>query len=200
MRAALQYRAPGAINPQQVVEIAAEESARLPALPRIAVDAGAHMFSAMAFWPCAAPCDALISNGLATMAFALPAAIAAALHEPGRTAIAFTGDGGLFMCLAELSTAVLAGARVVTIVFNDGALSLIDIKQQQRKLPTRGVRWQRPDFAAVMRGLGGRGYRVADVGGYREALRAALSGEGPALIDVVVDPSGYLEQLQALRG
>ncbi len=201
MRAALRYesRGPG-LSPQQVVEIAAEAAARLPALPRIAVDAGAHMFSAMAFWPCAAPCGALISNGLATMAFALPAAIASALHEPGRTAIAFTGDGGLFMCLAELSTAVQANARVVTIVFNDGALSLIDIKQQQRHLPTRGVRWNRPDFAAVMRGLGGRGYRVEDEHGYRPALAAALSGEGPALIDVVVDPGGYADQLKALRG
>ncbi len=200
MRSVLQYRVSGGINPQQVVEIAAAESGRLPVLPRIAVDAGAHMFSAMAFWPCAAPCDVLISNGLASMAFALPAAIAAALHEPGRPAIAFTGDGGLFMCLAELSTAVLAGARVVTIVFNDGALSLIDIKQQQRRLPTRGVRWERPDFAAVMRGLGGRGYRVADAESYRAALRDALSGEGPALIDVIVDPSGYADQLKALRG
>lgn len=201
MRGALRYPATGpGLDPQRVVELAAEASARLPSLPRIAVDAGAHMFSAMAFWPCAAPCDALISNGLATMAFALPAAIASALHEPDRVAIAFTGDGGLFMCLAELSTAVNRGARVVTIVFNDGALSLIDIKQQQRGLPTRGVRWERPDFAAVMRGLGGRGYRVADAPGYREALAAALGGEGPALIDVVVDPGGYPGQLKALRG
>jgi acetolactate synthase-1/2/3 large subunit len=201
MRAALRYESHGpGLSPQQVVEIVAEAAAQLPALPRIAVDAGAHMFSAMAFWPSAEPCDALISNGLATMAFALPAAIASALHHPERIAIAFTGDGGLFMCLAELSTAVLAGARVVTIVFNDGALSLIDIKQQQRRLPTRGVRWERPDFAAVMRGLGGRGYRVDDEVGYRRALTDAFAGEGPALIDVVVDPTGYTDQLKALRG
>jgi acetolactate synthase-1/2/3 large subunit len=89
---------------------------------------------------------------------------------------------------------------VVTIVFNDGALSLIDIKQQQRRLPTRGVRWERPDFAAVMRGLGGRGYRVDDEVGYRRALTDAFAGEGPALIDVVVDPTGYTDQLKALRG
>jgi acetolactate synthase-1/2/3 large subunit len=201
MRAALRYESHGpGLTPQQVVELAVEAALPLPALPRIAVDAGAHMFSAMAFWPSAAPCDALISNGLATMAFALPAAIASALHEPARLAIAFTGDGGLFMCLAELSTAVQQGARVVTIVFNDGALSLIDIKQQQRGLAPRGVRWERPDFAAVMRGLGGRGYRVDDEAGYREALAAAFAGEGPALVDVVVDPSGYGDQLKALRG
>ncbi|NJN36797.1 MAG: hypothetical protein HC794_06750 [Nitrospiraceae bacterium] len=188
------------VSPQQIVELAAQRAEVLAEWPRITVDAGAHMFSAMAFWPCLKPCDVLISNGLATMGFALPAAIASGLHEPARTTIAFTGDGGLFMCLAELSTAVQCAARVVIVVFNDGALSLIDIKQQQRGLPVRGVRWDRPDFAAVMSGLGGRGYRANTVEEYERALDAALSGDGPALIDVGVDPGCYLEQLKALRG
>jgi acetolactate synthase-1/2/3 large subunit len=200
MRDTLRQGPGDGLGPQQVVELAAAAAAGLPAWPRIAVDAGAHMFSAMAFWPCRAPHDVLISNGLATMAFALPAAIASALHEPERTAIAFTGDGGLFMCLAELSTAVARRARVVVVVFNDASLSLIDIKQQQRRLPSRGVRWERPDFAAVMDGLGGRGYLARDAGEYRQALQQALQGDGPALIDVHVTPDGYLEQLKALRG
>ena len=51
-----------------------------------------------------------------------------------------------------------------------------------------------------MRGLGGRGYRVEDEAGYRDALAAAFSGAGPALIDVVIDPTGYTDQLKALRG
>jgi acetolactate synthase-1/2/3 large subunit len=185
---------------QQVVEMAAEASQHIEAMPRITVDAGAHMFSAMAFWPCAAPYDALISNGLATMAFALPAAVAAALHEPERSVIAFTGDGGLLMCLGELSTAVEQRTRIVVIVFNDQSLSLIDIKQQQRGFAPRGVRWSRPDFARVMEGLGGRGYRVESVDDYGAALRHALSGDRPALIDVSIDPDGYTEQLKALRG
>jgi acetolactate synthase-1/2/3 large subunit len=158
------------------------------------------MFSAMAFWPCAAPYDALISNGLATMAFALPAAIAAGLHEPERPVIAFTGDGGLLMCLGELSTAVEQQTRIVVIVFNDQSLSLIDIKQQQKGFIPRGVRWSRPDFAQVMEGLGGRGYRVENIDDYVAALRNALDGDGPALIDVSIDPGGYTKQLQALRG
>lgn len=200
VRALLACKAGEGISPQQIVECAAARSRALPEWPRITVDAGAHMFSAMAFWPCRQPCDVLISNGLATMGFALPAAIASALHEPARTTIAFTGDGGLFMCLAELSTAVQCAARILVVVFNDGALSLIDIKQQQRGLPVRGVRWERPDFAAVMRGLGGRGYRASTVTEYERALDEALAGEGPALIDVRVDPRGYPEQLKALRG
>ena len=142
----------------------------------------------------------MISNGLASMGYALPAAIASAALEPRRAAIAFTGDGGLMMCLGELATAAERRAPIIVVVFNDGALSLIDIKQQQRRLPVQGVRWRRPDFAAVARGLGAKGFRVSTLAGYRRALRTALAGKGLALIDVVVDPSGYQQQLAALRG
>jgi acetolactate synthase-1/2/3 large subunit len=196
----LAYPSTKGIGPQHVVTLAAEASGALPVMPRITVDAGAHMFSVMAFWPCAEPHDVLISNGLATMAFALPAAVAAALHQPDRPVIAFTGDGGLLMCLGELATAVDQQARIVVIVFNDQSLSLIDIKQQQRGFEPRGVRWQRPDFAATMNGLGGRGYRVEHIDDYKTALQQALDGNGPALIDVSIDPTGYPQQLKALRG
>ena len=53
-------------------------------------------------WACAAPGELLISSGLATMGFALPAAIAASLVHPDRVVVCFTGDGGLGMALAEL--------------------------------------------------------------------------------------------------
>jgi len=200
MEKRLQYRSVAGLGPQQVVEMAVEASQFFETMPRITVDAGAHMFSAMAFWPCAAPYDALISNGLATMAFALPAAVAAALHEPERPVIAFTGDGGLLMCLGELSTAVEQRTRIVVIVFNDQSLSLIDIKQQQKGFAAHGVRWSKPDFARVMEGLGGRGYHVESIDDYGAALKNALSGHGPALIDISIDPGGYTEQLTALRG
>ena len=201
MRAALAYTGAGAgLTPQQVVEAAATAAKALPRWPRATVDAGAHMFSATAFWPCHQPCDLLISNGLATMGFALPAAIASALSDPRRQTLAFTGDGGLLMCLGELATAVETRARIIVIVFNDGALSLIDIKQRQRKLASRGVRWARPDFAMAMRALGGRGYRARTLASYRRALAQACAGDGPALIDVQVDPSGYPAQLAAMRG
>jgi len=76
---------------------------------------------------------------------------AAWARDQGLDVIAFTGDGGLLMCLGELATAVQQRARIVLIVFNDGSLSLIDIKQQQRNLRPAGVRWKRYDFAAAAR-------------------------------------------------
>jgi len=200
LAARLEYPQCAGLGPQQVVELAARAARDAGVSPRIAVDAGAHMFSAMAFWPAARPQDVLISNGLATMAYALPAAIASALHEPQRPAVAFTGDGGLLMCLGELSVAVQQAARLVVIVFNDQSLSLIDIKQQQRGLPERGVRWKPPDFAATMEGLGGRGFRVDNAADYHAAVAEALRNEGPSLIDARVNPEGYLAQMETLRG
>ena len=55
---------------------------------------------------------------LATMAFALPAAIGASLVDPDRPVIAFTGDGGLMMCAGELATAAELGCRLTVVVFN----------------------------------------------------------------------------------
>ncbi|MGB1069853.1 MAG: thiamine pyrophosphate-dependent enzyme, partial [Henriciella sp.] len=168
--------------------------------PRLAVDAGAHMFSACAFWPCAAPLDLLISNGLASMGFAVPAAIAAAIHDPARGALAMTGDGGLLMCLGELKTAAEVGANLTIIVFNDATLSLIDIKRQQRQMPDLGLSWAAPDFATIARGFGFDVWTARNQAEMRHACEAAASSSGPRLIDARVDPSGYSAQLRSLRG
>ena len=195
----LAYQGDGdGLSPQAVVETAHAASAAMD--PRIAVDAGAHMFSAMAFWPVSRPGDVLISNGLASMAFALPAGIAMSLETPDRPVIAFTGDGGLMMGAGELSTAAQFARRLCIVVFNDATLSLIAIKQQARQLPREGVTWPACDFAAVARGFGMRGYAAGTLDEYRAALEQALAEDTPSLIDVKVDPSGYLAQSIALRG
>ena len=171
-----------------------------PAGARITVDSGAHMFAAMGLWQADEPNDVLKSNGLSTMGFALPAAIAAALEEPERPVIAMTGDGGLHMCLAELATAARLGCRIVVVVFNDSRLSLIDIKQQRQQRESRGVRFEAMDHAAVARGLGCRGWRVDAGEPLAPALAHAFASEGPALVDATVDPDAYIAQYEALRG
>ena len=171
--------------------------------PRLTVDAGAHMFSPMAIWPAEAANDVLKSNGLSTMGFALPAAIASSLAEPARPVLAVTGDGGLLMCLAELSTAARLGCRLYVLVLNDAALSLIDVKQQRQQRQQRPPEWVRTppvDLAAAARGLGCRAWSVAAGEALEPALAAAFAEDGPTLIDVTTDPSGYGAQLAALRG
>lgn len=184
-------------SPDTVIDAIA---AAAPPGARLAVDAGAHMFSAMARWPARAPHDVMKSNGLSSMGFAVPAALASWLDQPDRHTVAVTGDGGMMMCLAELSTAARLGAALTVVVLNDAALSLIDIKQQRQQRPPLGVRYPRADFATAARGMGCSSWTVATLDPLEFALAEAFETEGPTLVDVSVDPSGYRDQLIALRG
>jgi acetolactate synthase-1/2/3 large subunit len=180
--------------------VVAATAALAPGHARATVDSGAHMFSIMAEWRAEAPYDVLKSTGLSTMGFALPAAIAVSLAEPERPVIAFTGDGGLLMCLAELSTAARLDCNLTVVVLNDAALALIDVKQQRQQRPPSGVRYPAVDFAAAARGLGCQAWKVGRGDPLEPALRDALAHPGPSLVDVTIDPSGYGAQLAALRG
>jgi acetolactate synthase I/II/III large subunit len=184
------------LRPQDVVKTA---RAAFPAGTIATVDSGAHMLVAMSYWLVDAPGEALISSGLATMGFALPAAIAAGLARHRRV-VCFTGDGGLGMALAELETVARLALPVTVIVFNDAALSLIKIKQGAGQGGPRAVRFNATDLSAVARGLGCAATRVTTVGELGEALAAARSAHGPYLIDALVDPSGYRAILEAVRG
>ncbi|MBN3846049.1 thiamine pyrophosphate-binding protein [Paraburkholderia sp. Ac-20342] len=197
MRARALTHGGGPITPQSLTEAAC---AALPANARITVDAGAHMLPVMAHFQANAPRDVLISRGLATMAFALPAAIGAALAEPNRPVVAFTGDGGLMMCAAEFATAVQAGCKLTVVVFNDSSMTLIGVKQRRRDLPHAGVDYSHTDFAQVARGFGARGWRVEDPAQLADALSAALAADGPSVVDVVIDPEPYHAQIRSLRG
>jgi acetolactate synthase-1/2/3 large subunit len=188
------------VAPDRVAQLAALCCREAGVNPMFSIDAGAHMFSVAGFFPAERAGDVLISNGLATMAFALPAAISAAVQQRNTPVLCFTGDGGLMMCLGELCTAVEQQAKVIVIVFNDSALSLIDIKQQSRSMKPEGVRWRHHDFAATMEALGGVGIRVSSEQEFVEGMQRALACEGPSLLDVSIDPSGYPEQLKAMRG
>jgi acetolactate synthase-1/2/3 large subunit len=187
------------ISPQAVVALAQAACREAGADPRVSVDAGAHMFPCTTFWQASRPGDLLISNGLATMGFALPAGIAAALHDPARGALAFTGDGGLLMALGELATAVVLGVKLVVVVFNDATLSLIDIKKAGA-IPPEALGWPMADFAGVFGALGGLALRARNEAEYTAAMAEALAAPGPVLVDVLVDPGSYPAQIKALRG
>ncbi|MEE2997480.1 MAG: thiamine pyrophosphate-binding protein [Pseudomonadota bacterium] len=184
-------------SPDDIVDAVSNAA---PQSARLAVDAGAHMFSAMTRWPANRPHDVLKSNGLSTMGYAVPAALASCLQEPTRPTIALTGDGGMMMSLAELSTAARLEANITVVVLNDAALSLIDIKQQRQQRPPLGVRYPQVDFATAARGMGCNSWKVGTQDPLEFALAEAFESQGPTLLDVSLDPSGYRDQLAALRG
>ena len=165
------------------------------------VDAGAHMLVAMPLWEVPEPHRLLVSSGLATMGYALPAAIAAALCAPRTPVVAFTGDGGLGMTLAEIETAVRLSLRVAVIVFNDAALSLIKIKQKPSgQGGEEAVRYRPVSFAAAATALGAAGAAVTTEQDLAAALAAALRRPGPTVIDASVDPAGYPAVMDLSRG
>jgi acetolactate synthase-1/2/3 large subunit len=164
------------------------------------VDAGAHMFPATAYWQALEPGELLISNGLATMGFALPAAIAAQLVHPDRRVVCFTGDGGLMMVAAELETVARLRLPIMIVVFDDAALSLIEVKQEQKGFEGVSMRYVGPDLPALARAFGLRAFTATDEASLGQALIGAQTAPGPALIDARIDPSGYRRMLEIVRG
>lgn len=164
----------------------------------LSVDAGAHMLVAMPLWATDGPDPVLISNGLATMGYALPAAIGAALARPGRRVTCLVGDGGLGMTLAELETMARLRLAVTVVVFDDAALSLIAVKQGPEQGGSRAVDYAGIDFATVARGLGVPGTVVEDAAQLRRALADATPG--PRLVDARIDPSDYARVIRVVRG
>jgi acetolactate synthase-1/2/3 large subunit len=195
-RALVNIGAPG-LTAQRVVEIAASRLARSS---RVTVDAGAHMFPATVLWPVSEPNGMLISNGLSTMGFALPAAIGAAMLERHRPHVALTGDGGLLMCAGELLTAARERLNILTVVFNDASLSLIEIKQQARGLPASGVALGSVDWCGLAGSFGVPAWRACDECQLHDAIEQAQAVKGPRLIEAKIDGSNYGATLRAVRG
>ncbi len=185
------------LSPARVVKIARDAAPE----DTIAVsDSGAHMFPASYYWLAATPRGYLCSSGLATMGYAIPGALAAAVQSRDAPVISFIGDGGMLMNVGELSTVGKLGARVITIVFDDRSLSLIRLKQQQRRLSGDDLGLREVDWCAVATGFGIPAYRVETELEYERALGAALTAGGPSLISAATYPGGYGNASTLLRG
>ncbi|MGZ6868817.1 MAG: thiamine pyrophosphate-dependent enzyme [Frankiaceae bacterium] len=131
----------------------------------------------------------MLSGNLATMAPSVPYTIAAQWSHPGRQCIAFVGDGGFAMLMAELLTAARYQLPIKVVVCNNGLLAQILWEQMVLGYPEYGVRFQGPpQFAPWAQACGGLGVRVEKPGDLEGAVGTALASPGPALVDVVVNP------------
>jgi pyruvate dehydrogenase (quinone) len=128
-----------------------------------------------------------LSGNLATMAPGLPYAIAAQVAYPGRQSIAFVGDGGFAMLMAEFHSAVWHGLPIKVVVCNNGVLGQILWEQMALGYPEHGVRYPHMDFAPWAESCGGRGIRVERPGDVEPSIKEALAYDGPVLVDVVVN-------------
>jgi pyruvate dehydrogenase (quinone) len=119
-----------------------------------------------------------------SMANALPHAIGAQATYPGRQVMALSGDGGLAMLLGELLTLRQQQLPVKIVVFNNGALSFVELEMKAGGIPTYGTDLVDPDFTGIARAAGLFGARVEKASELDDALRAAFAHDGPALVDV----------------
>jgi pyruvate dehydrogenase (quinone) len=134
--------------------------------------------------------DFYLSGNLASMAPGLPYTIGAQWAHPGRQCIAFVGDGGMAMLMAEFDTACRYGLPIKVVVNNNSSLGQILWEQMVLGYPEYGVRFQQPmNFAPFAESCGGLGLRVEKAADLEHAVRMALDHEGPALVDVLVNPN-----------
>lgn len=159
------------------------------------IDVGAHRILGNHVLNCHSPGQLLQSNGFGCMGYAVPAAIGASLAAPGRQVVAMLGDGCALMSLGELALLAELQAPVVTVVLNDDSLALIDLKQEKLALARQGVTFASPNFAEIAKGFGIGAERVASQSDFERALAAAMGQSRPVLIEALVDPSEYREQM-----
>jgi pyruvate dehydrogenase (quinone)/pyruvate oxidase len=130
-----------------------------------------------------------VSGTLASMACAMPYAIAAQVAFPDRQVIAFAGDGGFSMLMAEFATCVKYDLPIKIVVIKNNTLG--QIKWEQMVFlgnPEYGCELHPIDFAAFARSCGGVGFSLDDPSECGRVLDQALATPGPVLIEALVDP------------
>jgi pyruvate dehydrogenase (quinone)/pyruvate oxidase len=130
-----------------------------------------------------------VSGNLASMANGLPYTIAAQIAHPDRQCVAFVGDGGFSMLMAEFATAVKYQLPIKVVIIKNGTLG--QIKWEQMVFlgnPEYGVNLQPIDFAAVAHACGGAGFTAEDPADCGRTVEEFLNSPGPAILQAVVDP------------
>ncbi|MBS0346522.1 MAG: acetolactate synthase large subunit [Proteobacteria bacterium] len=160
----------------------------------ITSDVGQHQMWVAQAYPFRRARQWLNSGGLGTMGFGFPAAIGAALAEPERTVVCFSGDGSLKMNIQEMATAAQENVNVKIVLFNNQSLGLVH--QQQNLFYGKRImasRYERPtDFLKIADGFGMRAVDLDPAPNPRAVLAEALNTPGPCLIHATIDPNEFV--------
>lgn len=152
-------------------------------------DVGSCKFWAAKFYPVYRNNTFILSNGFASMGFALPSAILAKLINKERNVVALCGDGGFLMNLQDLETACRLGLNIVVVIFNDNGYNLIKWKSEKKFGTSFGVEFSNPDFVRLAESFGAVGVKLQSSNQFEDVLRDALSKTVPVIIDVPIDYS-----------
>ncbi len=126
-----------------------------------------------------------------TLGHAFPVGLGAKLAAPDRAVVVLSGDGGFQYNSQELATAVQYGINVVAIVFNDSAYgNVLRAQLEQFGGHVLGTRLHNPDFVALAKSYGATAVQADGAEELGSALREALKGDVPTLIEVPVGEMG----------
>ena len=159
----------------------------------VLADTGAVKMWMARLYPTYEPNTCLTSNGLSTMAFALPGGIGAKLAAPGRRVLAAVGDGAFLMHSQEIETALRERIPLVVLVWQDDAYGLIKWKMDLELGHDVATGFGNPDFVAYAESFGARGYRVSSAGDLLPILDEALALD---TVSVIACPVDYSENLR----
>jgi acetolactate synthase-1/2/3 large subunit len=183
-------RTSGRLNPTDVIDVV---RATLPRETIAATDVGSHKLLVGQGWTTYQPRAMLMTNGLSSMGYSVPAAIAAKIVHPGRPAVSFVGDGGFAMVQGELALASALKLDLVVVVLCDNSLNRIELKQAQRSYPSWGTLLEPVDLERLAPAMGCDGARADSAAALQDALARRSPGR-PLVIGAVIDPSQYAAQ------
>lgn len=153
-------------------------------------DVGAHKLWIAKTYDTYHPNTCIISNGFASMGFALPGAIAAQLAFPERKVVAMCGDGGFLMNVQELETAVRLKLPIIIVIWCDKEFGVIALKQIDEFGRKAFTEFNNPDFEKLAGSFGAVGYAVKSTPEFPEILELAkMSKDLPVVISVDIDYS-----------
>lgn len=185
-------RVQGKLNPSEVVDTVRQA---FPATAIATTDVGSHKLLVGQGWRVQEPQLLLMTNGLSSMGFALPGAIAAKILHRDRPVVCFTGDGGFAMVQSELRVAASLGLGILVIVFCDNSLNRIELKQIIKNYPSYGTRFEASDVAKLAEAMGCEGARADTPEALAKVLWRASALTQPLVVETRIDPAQYAAQV-----
>ena len=179
------------MNPTDVVDVV---RAQMPRDTVVSTDVGSHKLLVGQGWTTYTPRSLLMTNGLSSMGYSLPAAMAAKLVHPDKPVVSFIGDGGLAMVQGELRVAASLKIDPIVVVFCDNSLNRIELKQMARQYPSWGTVIESTDMSLLARAMGCDGVDVDSVTALEAALTAPRAKDKPLVIGARIDPAQYAAQ------
>jgi acetolactate synthase I/II/III large subunit len=183
------------LAPQRIV---ADTRAALGRSDVVLVDTGATKMWMARLYPTYERNTCLISNGLSTMAFALPGALGVKLAKPEVKVLAVVGDGAFLMNSQEIETAVRERIPLVVLIWEDGGYGLIEWKMDLELGEHHYIKFTNPDVVTYAESFGAKGYRITEADQLLPTLKKALADDGVSLIACPVDYSENLRLTDTL--